>query len=212
MIPIEEFQRLARDFLDGHAARRPPRATGWGEGSDDVGVIREAPAAEDRAALVTARWWRAEVFDGGFGWINGPRRYGGMELSNQHVRAWARLEAEYETPSQHHLGVGLGMVGPTILDCGTQVQRDRYLRAIHRGDLIACQLFSEPGAGSDLASIDTRAEQVGGAWVINGHKVWTSSAHVSDIGEIICRTDPSAAKHDGLTAFLVDMRTPGVEV
>jgi acyl-CoA dehydrogenase len=104
------------------------------------------------------------------------------------------------------------MIAPTILAHGTDMVKERYLRAMHRGDIVACQLFSEPVAGSDLASLQSRAERDGDEWVLNGQKVWTSGAHYSDIGEIICRTDPDLPKHKGLTGFIVDMRTPGVEV
>ncbi len=115
-------------------------------------------------------------------------------------------------PNQGFFGIGLGMVAPTILAHATDSAKDRYLRALHRGDVVACQLFSEPGAGSDLASLQSRAERDGDEWVITGQKVWTSGAHYSDIGEIICRTDPDQPKHKGLTGFIVDMRAPGVEV
>ena len=90
--------------------------------------------------------------------------------------------------------------------------KERYLRSLYRGDIVACQLFSEPGAGSDLASLQTRAERDGDEWVITGQKVWTSGAQYSDIGEIIARSDPDLPKHKGLTGFLVDMKAPGVEV
>jgi alkylation response protein AidB-like acyl-CoA dehydrogenase len=90
--------------------------------------------------------------------------------------------------------------------------RERYLRKMWRGDIVGCQLFSEPGAGSDLASLQTKAVRDGDEWVVTGQKVWTSGAHLSDIGEIICRTDPDAPKHKGLTGFVVDMHAPGVEV
>ena len=87
--------------------------------------------------------------------------------------------------------------------------RSRYLKALYRGDIVACQLFSEPGAGSDLASLQTKAERDGDEWLITGQKVWTSGAQYSDIGEIICRTDPDLPKHKGLTGFVVDMKAPG---
>jgi len=104
------------------------------------------------------------------------------------------------------------MVAPTIAAHARPEIAQRYLAPLHRGDLIACQLFSEPGAGSDLAALSTRAERDGEDWVVNGQKVWTSNAHHAGIGEIICRTDPEAPKHAGMTAFLVDMSAPGVEV
>ncbi|HZA88199.1 MAG TPA: acyl-CoA dehydrogenase family protein, partial [Acidimicrobiales bacterium] len=88
----------------------------------------------------------------------------------------------------------------------------RYLPALHRADLVACQLFSEPGAGSDLAGLQTRAERDGDEWIVTGQKVWTSGAHYSDIGEVICRTDADLPKHQGLTGFVVDMHAPGVDV
>ena len=90
--------------------------------------------------------------------------------------------------------------------------KDAYLPGMYRGDLVGCQLFSEPGAGSDLAGLQTKAERDGDEWIITGQKVWTSGAQYSDIGEIICRTDPDLPKHKGLTGFVVDMHAPGVEV
>ena len=104
------------------------------------------------------------------------------------------------------------MVAPTILAHGSAAAKDRYLQAMYRADLVACQLFSEPGAGSDLASLQTKAERDGDEWVITGQKVWTTGAQYADIGEIIARTDPELPKHKGLTGFVVDMRAPGVEV
>ena len=109
-------------------------------------------------------------------------------------------------------GIGLGMVAPTILAHATDEVKERYLRSLWRGDIVACQLFSEPGAGSDLAGLQTRAVRDGDEWIVTGQKVWTSGAHLSDIGEIICRTDPDAPKHKGLTGFVVDMHAAGVEV
>ncbi len=123
-----------------------------------------------------------------------------------------RSKSQYEVPNQSFFGIGLGMVAPTILAHGTDSAKDLYLRAMYRGDLVGCQLFSEPGAGSDLASLQTKAERDGDEWLITGQKVWTSGAQYSDIGEIICRTDPDLPKHKGLTGFIVDMRAPGVEI
>src|SRR5205807_4310775 len=126
--------------------------------------------------------------------------------------AWQALEAGFDTPSQSPFGIGLGMVAPTILAHATDKVKDAYLRNMYRGDIIGCQLFSEPAAGSDLAGLQSRAERDGEEWVLNGQKVWTSGAQYSDIGEIICRTDPSLPKHKGLTGFVVDMHAAGVEV
>jgi alkylation response protein AidB-like acyl-CoA dehydrogenase len=103
-------------------------------------------------------------------------------------------------------------VAPTIVAHGSDAAKDRYLKPMYRGDLVGCQLFSEPGAGSDLASLQTRAERDGDEWILTGQKVWTSGAQYSDIGEIIARTDPELPKHKGLTGFIVDMRAPGVEI
>ena len=123
-----------------------------------------------------------------------------------------RSSRGYDVPNQSFFTIGLGMVAPTILAHGSTTAKDHYLQAMYRGDIVACQLFSEPGAGSDLASLQTKAERDGDEWVITGQKVWTTGAHYSDIGEIIARTDPELPKHKGLTGFIVDMRAPGVEV
>src|SRR6202007_1757293 len=115
-------------------------------------------------------------------------------------------------PPQRIYDIGLGMVAPAILAFGTDVAKDRYLRAMHRGDIVGCQLFSEPGAGSDLASISTRAERDGDGWLISGQKVWSSGAHLSAIGLLVCRTGDPEARHRNLTAFILPMDAPGVDV
>jgi alkylation response protein AidB-like acyl-CoA dehydrogenase len=210
---LEEFETEAVAFLDAHAPRRSARDAAWGEGSDRVGLFEEEKSFEqEQAELAIAKAWRRKVFDAGFGWITGPLHYGGRELPAAYERRWQAAQARYDLPSGNAFGIGLGMVAPTILAHGTDGAKERYLTALYRGDIVACQLFSEPGAGSDLAGLQTKAERDGDVWVINGQKVWTSGAQFSDIGEIICRTDPSVAKHKGLTGFLVDMRAPGVEV
>jgi acyl-CoA dehydrogenase len=210
---LEVFEQEARAFLDAHASRKEEeRAFVWGEGSDKVSMFEERDRESELAQLKAAQAFRAQKYDAGFGWITGPSEFGGRELSHAHQRLWDRLEGEYDVPNQAFFGIGLGMIAPTILAHGTDAAKARYLRAMYRGDTVACQLFSEPGAGSDLASLQTRAERDGEEWLISGQKVWTSGAQYSDIGEIICRTDPDQPKHKGLTGFIVDMRAPGVEV
>jgi len=212
MISEEAFGEEALDFLNANATLRVEEKKGWGEGSDKVGLLSEKTAEEERKDLDAARAWRQKFFDAGFGWITGPSHYGGRELPPPYERIWQALSAQFDAPSQAPFGIGLGMVAPTILAHATDKVKDLYLRALYRGDLVACQLFSEPAAGSDLASLQTRAMRDGDEWLITGQKVWTSGAQYSDIGEIICRTDPDAPKHKGLTGFVVDMHAPGVEV
>jgi alkylation response protein AidB-like acyl-CoA dehydrogenase len=212
-ITVEQFESEGRGFLEANAARREEeKAFVWGEGPDKVAVFDERDRGHELELLKKAQAWRAEKFDAGFGWITGPSAYGGRELSHAHQRAWDRLEAEYDVPAQSFFGIGLGMVAPTILAHGTDTAKVAYLRSMHRADIVGCQLFSEPGAGSDLASLQTKAVRDGDEWRITGQKVWTSGAQYSDIGEIICRTDPDLPKHKGLTGFVVDMHAPGIEV
>jgi acyl-CoA dehydrogenase len=210
---IEEFSVAAQRFLDAHAERKgAATAFRWGEGSDNVAMFEERSREAEEEIVRAAKAWRTTKFDAGYGWISGPTEYGGAGLSAAHERAYQRLESQYKVPNQGIFQIGLGMVAPTILAHATPAARERYLRPLWRADIVACQLFSEPGAGSDLASLQTKAERDGDEWVITGQKVWTSGAHYSDIGEIVCRTDPGLPKHKGITAFIVDMRAPGVEV
>ena len=162
--------------------------------------------------VARAKKWRQQKFDAGFGWITGPTQYGGAGLTNEFEKAYNKVESQYKAPNQSIFQIGLGMVAPTILAHASDEAREKFLRAMWRADIVACQLFSEPGAGSDLASLQTKAERDGDEWVITGQKVWTSGAQYSDIGEIICRTDPGLPKHKGLTGFIVDMHSPGVEI
>lgn len=212
-VTLEQFEEEARAFLDQRAERKPPVAEFvWGEGSDDVAVFDEKDRDAEAAEAEASKEWRRARFDEGFGWITGPEEYGGRGLPARYERAYQSIESQYATPPMGVFTISLGMVAPTILAHATPEVRDLYLRGLYRGDLVACQLFSEPGAGSDLASLQTRAVRDGDEWILNGQKVWTSAAHLSDIGEVICRTDPDAPKHRGLTGFVVDMRAPGVEV
>jgi alkylation response protein AidB-like acyl-CoA dehydrogenase len=213
MITRDEFGAEATDFLEANAKRRVEVTEVWGQGSDEVAILPERTPEEDAAILAAAKEWRAKVFDAGFGWISGPEAYGGRGLPREYERIWQSLENDYDVPNIGPFGIGLGMVAPTILAHAIEDVKQRYLPAMYRGDTVACQLFSEPVAGSDLAGIQTKAIRDGEEWILNGQKVWTSGAHYSDIGEIITRTSTYPdSRHRGLTMFLVDMRAPGVEV
>jgi acyl-CoA dehydrogenase len=213
---LDEFRDEVTAFLDANAERRAEvkgdQKFVWGEGDDDVAILEETSREQELVDLAEAKVWKAKRYDAGFGWITGPTRYGGRELPVAYERAYASLEGSYQIPSQSHFGIGLGMVAPTILAHATEKVKDLYLAKLYRGDLVASQLFSEPGAGSDLAGLQTKAVKDGDEWIVNGQKVWTSGAHYSDIGEVICRTDPDQPKHRGLTGFVVDLRAPGVEI
>jgi acyl-CoA dehydrogenase len=213
MISIEEFTAQVVEFLDANVeTRSTSREFKWGDGSDDVAVFDEKDRETEAAEAEEAKAWRTKRFDAGFGWITGPAEFGGRELTKAHERAYQAAEAGYATPNMAVFTISLGMVAPTILAHGIPEIREKYLRHLYRGDIVACQLFSEPGSGSDLASISMKAERDGDEWILTGQKVWTSAAHLSQIGEIICRTDPSLPKHRGMTAFVVDMAAPGVTI
>ncbi len=209
---MEEFLVAARAFLDANAEVRAEEKFVWGEGSDRAGVLDEKTPEQEAAEVAAAKEWKGTEFDAGYGWITGPAEYGGRALTPEYARGYTQLRSRYRIPSQQAFGVGLGMVAPTILAHAIPEVRARYLRPMHRGDVVGCQLFSEPGAGSDLAGVQARAVRDGDEWVVTGQKVWTSGAHYSDIGEIITRTTPTKPKHKGLTVFLVDMHAPGVDV
>jgi acyl-CoA dehydrogenase len=211
---IDELLDEARAFLDGHLDPRTERDEKfvWGEGSDRVNILEETEASELTTTLAAAKRYAAVRFDAGFGWVDGPVEYGGRGLSLDHARAYQELEATYELPDLSILTIAVGFIGPALLACATDELRTEYLPKLYRGELIMCQLFSEPNAGSDLASVGTRAVRDGDEWVINGQKVWTSSAHVADVALAVCRTDPDVPKHQGLTTFLVDMHASGVDV
>ena len=206
---LDEFVSECRAFLDANAESRPAE-TGfvWGSGSDRVALFEE----EGPDQLEPARAWQARRHEAGLGWITGPEEYGGRGLPAAYERAYAGLESGYDVPDPSILKIGLGIIAPTFLTHATEVVKQRCLPAMFAGKLLACQLFSEPSAGSDLAALTTRAVRDGDAWVVTGQKVWTSGAHLCDVGELLARTDPDAPKHKGITAFVVDLHAPGVEV
>jgi alkylation response protein AidB-like acyl-CoA dehydrogenase len=152
-------------------------------------------------------------FDRGLAWANFPLGEGGLGASPAEQLHVLRRMSRVGAPSAAGRNViGYGMVAPTIVAHGTEQQKKRFLRPLFTGEEIWCQLFSEPGAGSDVATLATRAERDGDEWIVSGQKVWTTLAHESAYGLLIARTNPDVPKHKGITAFLVDMRAPGVEV
>jgi alkylation response protein AidB-like acyl-CoA dehydrogenase len=169
---------------------------------------------DEELAHVTgiAEWIRLRATQG-YHAVDWPVEYGGLGLSRAHARALGRLEREYESPGRHELiGVTVGLIAPTIQALGSDELKQRFLAPLRSAQLLCCQLFSEPGAGSDLAGLSCRAVRDGDEWVINGQKVWSSGAQFSQWGELIARTDPNVPKHQGLTAFMLPLDAPGVEV
>jgi alkylation response protein AidB-like acyl-CoA dehydrogenase len=172
-----------------------------------------APASMPSAAelIPAAKAFQAALFDAGYAGITWPKDVGGQGLSPAYQQVYSDEAAAYELPVYPFI-IGMGMCGPTVNDLGTDEQRTGYLPRLLRGEDIWCQLFSEPGAGSDVASLQTRAVLDGDAWVVNGQKVWTTNAQWADFGALLARTDPDRPKHSGLTMFVLDMHAPGVTV
>jgi len=176
-------------------------------------LVRKFLAEHDPAAMDRTDFLRAR-FDAGLAWVHFPVGLGGLGASRALQEAVVDEFAAAGAPDNNprRIGIGLGMAAPTILRHGTDEQRSRYLRPLWVGEQVWCQLFSEPGAGSDLAGLGTRAVRDGDNWIVNGQKVWTSMAHEAQRAILVTRTDPNVPKHQGMTYFLVDMTAPGVQV
>jgi alkylation response protein AidB-like acyl-CoA dehydrogenase len=159
----------------------------------------------------TARAWQRTLAEGGWSVPTWPAELGGRGLSSNEARIVREEETRYAVPAGPFQVAAL-MVGPTLMACGTPEQQRRFLPAIRQGEHMWCQLFSEPDAGSDLASLRTRAVRDGDEWIVTGQKVWTSGAATADWAILLARTDPGSARHQGITYFLCDMRSRGVEV
>lgn len=159
-----------------------------------------------------ARDWQRRKAEAGYAAICWPKSEGGLDGTSMMEVIFAEEEARYHVPIGPLVTIGTSMAVPTIRKHGSPEQVEQFTRATLYGEALWCQLFSEPSAGSDLANVRTRAVRDGDNWVINGQKVWTSWAHVSDWGILLARTDPSLPKHKGMTFFLVDMRSQGIEV
>jgi alkylation response protein AidB-like acyl-CoA dehydrogenase len=200
-----EMRHEARAWLDAHAKRLDLT------GLETMRTHRVHNAEDDQAMLAEGRAWQRLKAEAGWAAPHWPVEHGGRGLSPLLAGIFSAEEAAYDVPG-NMFSVGVGMAGPTVIEWGTEAQRRHFLPRILSAEDVWCQLFSEPGAGSDLAGLTTRAVLDGDEWVVTGQKVWTSHAHHSDIGVLLARTDPDVPKHRGITCLLVDMRSPGVEV
>ncbi len=180
---------------------------------EEIDAMVDQLLAEVPPSSVSAQEFLGHQFDRGLGWIHFPVGSGGLNQSPGLQSRINRRLAQAGAPSMDVRNViGHGMIAPTIAVHGTDSQKAKYLRPLFTSEFIFCQLFSEPGAGSDVASLSAKAERDGDEWILNGQKVWTTLAHLSHFGMIVARTDPDQVKHKGITAFIVDLRAEGAEV
>jgi alkylation response protein AidB-like acyl-CoA dehydrogenase len=208
---LETWREGVRSWL---TATLPPRSAAAEEsGPPDLAVFRNISDEEEQRLLDAVRVYRRARYDAGYGALTLPVEQGGAGLPASFAMVFAQEEAAFAgPPSTELISVTTGLVGPSVAMFGTPEQRERYAQPFLRTDLLACQLFSEPGAGSDLAALGCRAVREGDTWIVDGQKVWTSGARHADYGLLLARTDPDVPKHRGITAFLLPMDTPGIEV
>ena len=195
------FRTEARAWLDANAEPKGP---------DDVGgdLLGERTTPE---VIAHAQAWQKKKADAGWACLTWPEEYGGRGTSSIQSVIWNQEESKFKT-GVPIFGIGLGMCGPTIMAHGTDEQKKRWLPRMLSGEDLWCQLFSEPAAGSDLAGLRSTAVKDGDDWIVNGQKIWTTGAHFCDWGILVVRTDPDAVKHAGLSYFVVDMHSPGIEI
>ena len=197
------FRAETRDWLDAHAI---PKGH-----PDDFSLGLWTGAYDEETYIRRCQLWQRTLFDGGWAGITWPKAYGGRGGRPIQQVIFNQEQARYGVSSGAFM-ISIGMAGPTVLVHGTDEQKDRFLPPMLRGDEMWCQLFSEPGAGSDLAALATRADPDGDEWVVTGQKVWTSSPDRARWGMLLARTDTGVPKHGGIGYFLLDMATPGIEV
>lgn len=206
----ERFRDRVRTFLDEHARHRSRSEE---PGEMDGGDLAEAAelGRSEADAISRAKQYEAALFDAGLAGLTWPEEYGGQGLSGRYQTIFNEVAADYETGSFIYT-IGFGMCIPTILAHGTEDLKQRYVRPAARGEEVWCQLFSEPSAGSDVASLRSTAVKDGEEWILNGQKVWTSGAHYCDHGIVLARTNPDVPKHKGLSMFVLDMHATGVDI
>ena len=193
-----EFRKEVSSWLSANAELK--------DGSKD-----SLPAMSEEDALVRAKEWQAKLYEGGWACLHWPQEYGGRGSTPIERVIWGQEVSKFKIPGGF-FEIGQGMAGPVLMMYANEEQKKRFLPPMAKGEEIWCQLFSEPGAGSDLAGLKTKSVLEGDTWTINGQKIWTSGAHYSDYGILVTRSDPTVAKHKGLTYFFLDMKSPGVEV
>src|SRR3974390_1590860 len=195
------FRQEVRSWLTEHAKKK------------EVGQLSSSHSFYDfdDVFVTDGKAWQRRLFDGGWAGITWPVEFGGRGGDVVQSMIFRQEEAQFDVTSGL-FAVAMGMAGRTLIGHGNDEQRSRSLPAMLGGEEVWCQLFSEPGAGSDLASLTTRAERDGDEWVVNGQKVWTSYAHVAKGGILLARTDPTATKHTGISYFVCPMDAPGIEI
>ncbi|MFT5141370.1 MAG: acyl-CoA dehydrogenase, partial [Rhodothermales bacterium] len=162
--------------------------------------------------MAQAKYWQNKKAQAGWACIRWPKEYGGRDADAIQQVILNQEEGKFSSPNTGVFSIGQGMAAPTMMTWATEEQKQRYLPKLANGEEIWCQLFSEPAGGSDLAALRTKAVRDGDDWIINGQKIWTSGAQYSDWGILVLRTDPNVPKHQGLSYFFIDMRSPGIEI
>tara|TARA_R110002110_G_scaffold415765_3_gene655321 strand:- start:90181 stop:91404 length:1224 start_codon:yes stop_codon:yes gene_type:complete len=191
-----QFRAEVRSWLQQNAPRRTDKLLRGMEGD---------------AAFDEAKAWYKKKAEAGYGSMSWPKEYGGAGLTSLHEVIWSQEVENFETREGYFV-IGIGNCGPAIMHYASEEEKRVLLPRMASAEDVWCQLFSEPGAGSDVAGLRTRAEPDGDNWLLNGQKIWTSGAQYSDYGVVLARTDPTVSKYRGLTLFMIDMRQPGVEV
>jgi acyl-CoA dehydrogenase len=195
------FRAKARAWLEANAEPRGP---------DDPGPDLLGERA-DEETIRQAKEWQAKKADAGWACLTWPKEYGGQGLGRMENVIFNQEEAKFKLPANIY-AIGHGMLGPTLIAHGTEEQKRKYLPNMIQGSEVWCQAFSEPDAGSDLAALRTSAVRDGDEWVLNGQKIWCTGAQYCKWGMLPARSDPNATKHAGLTYFILDMESPGIEI
>jgi alkylation response protein AidB-like acyl-CoA dehydrogenase len=216
-LSLEEFTVEAREWLEANAQYRSSGTEDkdlvWGDGEFSVSIFHSLTFEEERDLLERASAWTRQKAEKGYHAITWPEEHGGLGLLREYAPAFYILETLFFTLTGHKThSVTVGLIAPTINIYGSPEQKADFVGRFLATRDLCCQLFSEPGAGSDLASLACRAERDGDEWVVNGQKVWSSGAQFSKFGELIARSNADVVKHKGMTAFIIPMDLPGIEI